>query len=301
MFVEMSHMCTETSFDVEMVGLFGHPVGHSLSPAMHEAAIRSMGIQAVYKAFDVAPQDLPAAMAALRLLQFRGINLTIPHKEAALPLVDELTSTAARVGAINTVLRDGQRLIGDNTDGAGYVAALQSDLGLQVAGMHVAILGAGGAAKAIADALLDEGCQRVQLYNRNGARAQALGMHLQQYYSARRIMTAPLAEFNSAGLDLLINTTPVGMLGHLDGASPVAESHLRSDLIVSDIVYRPLHTPLLVAAAAHGAKIHDGTGMLVFQGALALSRWFGVVAPSLVMRNRLLDVLQQEELEQHHA
>ncbi len=280
--------------DIALVGVFGHPVGHSLSPIMHMAAIHKLGLGAIYQAFDVAPERLPEALTALRVLRFRGINLTIPHKEAALPLMDDLTDAAARVGAVNTVIRDGDRLIGDNTDGQGYLLSLQTELGLDPSGIRVAILGAGGAAKAIASALLMADCAGVTIYNRDVSRAKMLCAHLKQFYNSERLGFAAIADVRGSGVDLLINTTPVGMMGHLEGMLPLDEAQIHSHMIVSDIVYRPIETSLLQRAASRGARTHDGTGMLAYQGALAFERWFGVMPDASLMKETLRRVLQGE-------
>lgn len=277
---------------VTFLTILGHPIGHSVSPTMQAAAIREAGLRAVYGAVDVPPERLGDAIKGLRALGFRGANVTIPHKEAVVAALDDLTDEARRIGAVNTIVRDADRLIGDNTDGEGWRRSLEEECASSVAGLRAVIAGAGGAARAIADALLAAGCERVTLLNRHEARAAALAAHLEVWHGRGRVFTHALDASQLADCDLFVNTTPVGMEGHADGQIPVAPSSLREDLIVSDIVYRPTWTPLLIAARETGCRIHGGLGMLVYQGALAFERWFGVAANTDSMRAAAVEALK---------
>ncbi len=261
--------------------LLAHPVGHSLSPVMHAAAYRHLGIDARYLALDVAPEALEGAVQGLRRPDVAGANVTIPHKQAVIPWLDGLTEAARRVGAVNTVVPSGGRLIGDNTDGEGFLRALD-ELGVAPAGLAAVVLGAGGAARAVALALLGAGTE-VALYNRGRARAERLATELAPAGGIRVLAAEALPEAVAAA-GLLVQATPVGMEGVAEGISPLPDGVLPEAGAVVDLVYRPRRTALLTAARAAGLTVQDGLPMLVHQGALALERWFGVAAPVEVMR-----------------
>lgn len=257
------------------LAVIGHPIGHTLSPVLHRAAFRALGIDASYTAYDVAFERLPEVVRAMRTLEFRGFNVTIPHKTAVIDLLDECTPTALRMGAVNTVYVSDGKWIGDNTDGAGYLLSLGREHGFAVQGKRAVLLGAGGAAMGVADALLGAGLDALWILNRHRAKAEALARRLAQHYQTN-IVTGTIAEWPRERVDLLINATPVGMVGFLEGELPVPPDVFHERMLVSDLVYRPLVTPLLAAADKAGAKTSGGLGMLVGQGALAFERWFGV-------------------------
>lgn len=253
--------------------LLGHPVAHTLSPAMHAAAFRALGLDAAYLAIDVAPADLEVAVRGTRALGFRGLNLTIPHKEAVMSLVqpDEM---ASRIGAVNTV--DLRTMTGHNTDGVGVVRALRAE-GVEPRGMRVLVMGAGGAARAVAVALSQEGA-RLTVANRDVDRARRV---------AAGIPGAAARGLESVGalarqMDLVVNATPVGM--HPDiGSALVTRDDLRPGQVVFDTVYNPPQTRLLAEARAAGAQAVNGVKMLVHQGAESLRIWLGVQPPLDVM------------------
>lgn len=274
------------------VALLAHPAGHSLSPLMHNAAFEDVGIDAHYEALDVAPAELPTVMNQLRRAPYLGANVTVPHKEAVLHLVDELTPAAAAVGAVNTLIRRGARLVGHNTDGAGFVQAL-GEIGLgATAGLSEAnclVLGAGGAARAVVHALLAAGAS-VHVANRNPERAAVLAADLGSASGATNgaYVAADVLELLPT-TNLLINTTSVGMRGGSDPYSTPLIEAANLDLLpieaaVVDLVYRPAVTPLLAAAESRGLLVQNGLPMLVRQGALAFEAWTGVEAPVSVMR-----------------
>jgi len=279
---------------MNLLAVLGHPIGHSLSPVMHEAAAQQLGLDVRYIPIDVRPQRLREALAALVELGFRGANLTIPLKQTALELVDECSEDARRIGAINTLEFVGGRVLGSNTDGQGWLTSLQTEVGVHVRGMRVALLGAGGAARAIADALLVAGVERVDIYNRTEQRAERLADAPSRWHCCHRIAGGALTACATGKVDLLVQTTALGMSHYAEDQLPIAVELLHADLIVSDIVYRPLMTPLLLAARARGARIHGGVGMLVGQGALAFHKWFRVQPPLAVMRAALLSVLEEK-------
>jgi shikimate dehydrogenase len=256
-----------------LAGVMGWPVAHSLSPRLHGHWLRRHRVDGAYVPLPVLPERLEQALCVLPLLGFAGTNLTIPHKEAAVPLVDRLSPAAERIGAVNTIVvePDGT-LSGDNTDGFGFIASLsERRVGWHAAAGPAVVLGAGGAARAIAAALLDAGVPEVRLLNRTAERAHTLAAELggpvHPVEWARR--SAALAD-----AALLVNTTSLGMHGQppldltLDALPPTA--------LVTDVVYTPLITPLLALARARGNPVVDGLGMLLHQARPGFRAWFGV-------------------------
>jgi shikimate dehydrogenase len=243
-------------------GVMGHPVRHSLSPVIHNGAFGRMGLNAVYVAFEVT--DLPAAVSGIRGLGIRGASVTIPHKTAILPLLDGLDAVAEKIGAVNTVAWKNGKLIGYNTDWQGALSALEEKTALR--DRRVVLLGAGGAARAIAFGLKQKGC-RVFLFNRTLAKAARLAAELGFVHGA-------LASIESLDADILINATSVGMAPH-DDESPLPNNLLRPGMTVMDIVYSPWQTKLLREGEASGCQTIDGLGMLAHQGAAQIEIWFG--------------------------
>lgn len=258
--------------------VIGDPVAHSLSPIMHNRALAARGLPGVYVGFHVT--DLPAAIAGIRALGVRGVSVTLPHKVVVIPLLDEIDETARAIGAVNTIVNDAGVLKGTNTDGAGALKALATVT--DVTGRRTAILGAGGAARAVARALSKAGA-KVALFNRTAARAAALARQLD-------LKWAPLTNLAQWGPEILINATPVGMMPDT-AALPVNADVLDQTMVVMDIVYSPLETPLLAAARLRGCTTVDGAHMLVFQGAAQFERWTGVAAPVAVMRQAVIEAL----------
>lgn len=256
------------------LALLAHPAGHSVSPAMQAAALAALGLPGRYDALDVPPDELPAAVAALRRAPWLGANVSVPHKTAVVTLLDELRPAARRLGAVNVVVRDGARLIGDNTDLAGFDRALD-DVGRFGPETAAVVLGAGGAARAVVAALRDRGV-RVRVANRSPERARALVVAL----SAPEVVVLTPHEVDDAvrGADLLVQTTSVGMEGGPTG-SPLPAGVLPRAGAVVDLVYRPPWTPLLRAAAGAGLRVQNGLPMLVHQGAAAFEAWTGRAAP----------------------
>lgn len=274
----------------QLAFLLGHPVGHSHSPAMHRAAFAATGLNAVYLPWAVAPERLAAAIQGLRAMEnLLGANVTVPHKEAVIPLLDELTPEASVMGAVNTLLIRGGRFVGDNTDGSGFLAALHEDLDCQVAGDTVAVLGAGGAARAIAVSLARAGARRILVLNRSPDRADRLAELVRAASPGCEVETGALAPGwrleATPALRLLINTTSLG----LQASDPplFAYASLAPPVAVYDLIYNPPETPLLRAARNAGCRAQNGLGMLLHQGALAFERWTGRAAPLAAMREVL--------------
>ncbi len=259
----------------QVTAVIGHPVAHSVSPAIVNAAYEAAGLDWVFVAFDVQPGRAADALTAMRSLGVRGLSVTMPHKDDVFASVDELTERATTIGAVNCVTRVGDRLVGDNTDGRGLLLSLADDPGTDVGGLAVGVIGAGGAARSIVSASAEAGATSIVVVNRTESRAVAtVGV---APLVARVGSLADLAE-----CDVIINATSVGMGD--DTALAVPIEVLRAGQVVVDIVYHPLDTPLLRAARQVGATAVDGLGMLVGQAALAFAMWTGEVAPLDAMR-----------------
>lgn len=254
----------------QLCGVVLHPAAHTRSPAMHNAAFAALGIDAVYLAFDVLPEALPAAIAGARALGVRQLAVSLPHKEAVIPLLDEVDDVARRIGAVNTVtLREG-RLVGTNTDWLGAVRALERETSLE--GKHVVVLGAGGTARAVVWGARARGA-RVTVLNRTRERAEKLAAELSA-------TAGGLEELARIGGDVLVNTTSVGLRSD---HSPVPAEAIPPGCVVLDAVYDPPRTRLLRDAEARGARIVPGKWMLVHQAAEQLRLWSGREAPIEVM------------------
>ena len=271
--------------NTRVYGILGHPVSASLSPAMQNAAFQALGINAVYLAFPVLPDDLPGAAAGLAAANIAGFNLTVPHKQAILPLLREITTEAKAIGAVNTVRCDENGMAGTNTDGEGFLLSLQTDLAWTPQHKQVLLLGAGGAARGIAIGLLGAGLAALHIANRAVDRAEALAADCRALYPAAGVTASGLEGLEDSAPHLLVNATSVGM-GEA-GGSPLELAPLGVREAVIDIVYYPAETPLLAQARARGLAHTNGLGMLLHQGALAFRFWTGQQPPLEVMRAAL--------------
>ena len=252
-------------------GIIGNPLQHSLSPWMQERFAEQTGMDFLYAPFPVLAEQLPEAIRGLQALGVRGVNVTIPHKEAALQLVDELSPRARAIGAVNTLLLADGRVYGENTDVTGFARALRRHAGA-VSGPSL-VIGAGGAARAVLHALAAEGATPIYLTNRTLARAEALAaefpnLPIRPLALSRTAITPLLSE-----LHLVVNTSSRGLRG--ENHPEINLECLRKASIVCDIVYKPLQTPLLVAAQSNGLRCVDGLGMLIEQGAESFRIWTG--------------------------
>ena len=257
-----------------LAGVMGWPVAHSRSPRIHGYWLEEKGIDGAYLPLAVRPENLDAALAALPALGFRGCNLTAPHKEAALACMDALSETARRIGAVNTVtVADDGGLCGDNTDGFGFVGHLRQEAPGWETAAPVAMLGAGGAARAVVDALSAAGVPEIRLLNRTGERAAALAEEAGE--TVRPLSWKRRAEALS-DCSLLVNTTNLGQVGK--PALDLDLGRLPADAAVYDLVYAPLETGLLKAARARGHTTVDGLGMLIHQARPGFAAWFGAQA-----------------------
>ena len=278
----------------QLLGVIGHPIEHSLSPAMHNAAIAQLGINAVYLPFPVAPADLSTALAGFRAIGLRGFSVTIPHKQSILPLLSEISDLAQTIGAVNTLYPTARGWGGTNTDAAGFIAPLTT---LRIWESTIAvILGNGGAARAVVAGCMQLGCQQIHIVGRNPAKLQPF---LESWQSSPRSATLSVHEWNHLPnllphTDLLVNTTPIGMSPQLEASplSPTDLEPLKADAIAYDLIYTPRPTQFLRYAQAQGANPIDGLEMLVQQGAVALTLWLQQPAPIEIMRQALLDQLK---------
>ena len=273
--------------------IIGDPVGHSLSPVMHNAAFKELGLTLVYVAFTVPAKDLKHAVLGAKSLGLKGLNVTMPHKNEVMKYLDDLDATAKSVGAVNTILNNQGKLVGYNTDGKGAMIALQEN-GVSSEKKKLVLLGAGGAAQAIAH----EAAQDVNdliILNRNAEKAKKLVNSLPKNLDAS-VKSGPLSsnvlEQELETADILINATSVGMHPNIE-SSPVPFELLRSDLSVMDIIYNPLETKLLKDAKTAGAKVISGLEMLIYQGAVAFHIWTNCPAPVDVMRKAALNALKK--------
>jgi shikimate dehydrogenase len=277
--------------------VFGDPVAHSLSPQMQNAALKACGIDVQYARFQITAEELKPALKFLPSLGFLGVNLTFPHKIAARAIVDEVDLAAEKIGAINAIRVDQERLLGANTDGVGFARAIRSEFSVDLRDLRVLLLGAGGGAgRAIARQCASEGCERLVLVNRDIQKVEQLAAELKPFFIDARV-SAPVARlevapweeralrFQIANVDLVVNATSLG----LNRSDPpvLAPALLVPHLMVYDIIYSPMGTPLLNAAADAGARGANGLSMLLHQGALSFEQWFDREAPIEAMRAAL--------------
>lgn len=271
----------------KIVGVFGWPVAHTASPAMHNAAFKTLKMNWAYLAFPVDPQNLRSALLGARDMGFVGVNLTVPHKILALDLVDEVDAEARQLGAVNTVLFKDDRLLGFNTDGYGIVKALQEDFNLTVTGKHVLILGAGGVGRAIAVKCALEGAAMVSVANRTREKIKPIAAEFAATQTPCRSLALNVDAIRQVigGVDVVINATSVGLKA---GDSLGLPAELFSEkLFVYDAIYRPAETELLRLAASAGARVANGASLLLHQGVKAFEIWTGCKAPVAVMRRAL--------------
>jgi shikimate dehydrogenase len=275
-------------------GLFGYPVKHTLSPCMHNAAFAATGLNAVYLPFEVKPQEIKLGIKAVKALGISGINITIPHKEKCIPFLDGLSDEAKAIGAVNTIVNRKGKLIGYNTDGTGFMTALNINLHFAPKGKSVFILGAGGAAKAVATVLAMGGVKKIILCDVVRSRAVQLVRQLKGDFKKlqAKVWNFPLPVSKlklPLDIDLLVNATPVGM--KYRDPLLVAPGSLREGLTIFDLVYNHPETKLVSLARAKGLKADTGLGMLLFQGAIAFSLWTQKKAPLEIMRKALLKAM----------
>ena len=285
------------SGNTKICGLIGDPIGHSVSPVMHNAAFSKLGLDYIYLPFRVGVENLARAIDGVKALNIRGLNVTIPHKVAVIPLLDELELLAEKTGAVNTIVNDKGHLKGYNTDAAGFLKSLL-ERGVEPRGKKVVVLGAGGASRAISFTLAEGGAEIVIL---NRKLEMDWAVELAGSISRFSIKEAEALELNDDNLssalkaaDILVNATSIGMSPDIN-RSPVPAGQLHPGLVVFDVVYNPLKTRLLAEAEAAGAETISGIEMLVWQGALAFELWTGASAPIYIMKAEAIKALKDYE------
>ena len=262
-----------------LLGLIGSPVEHSLSPVVHNHAFAAVGYNGIYLAFKVI--DLDSAIKGIKALNLKGVSVTIPHKVNVMQYLDEVDDAAAKIGAVNTIVNHNGKLVGHNTDCRGALEALRTKTAVE--GKSVAVIGAGGAARAIGFGLASSG-GRVTIFNRSKANGERLADALKAEF-------LPLSEWLPDRYEILINTTPVGMYPDID-STLLPKKNLSKEMVVMDIVYNPLKTRLLKEAEAQGCRTISGISMFVFQAALQFKLWTGEKAPLDIMQRSLLEALK---------
>ncbi len=275
---------------LKILGVIGDPISHSLSPIMHNAGLAALKLPYIYMPFRVTLEELPEFFSTLKKRGIYGLNVTIPHKQNVIPFLDSLSREARLMGAVNTILGQGKKLVGANTDGEGFISSLQQEADYEVKGKQVILLGAGGAARALGVALGINHAREVVILNRTAKNAFDLAVELDKKFKNTLFAAGPLhpidpSHWNQA--DLLINATS------LESRLSLPLNKLSSKAMVCDIVYTPLETPLLKKAKKIGLKIHPGWGMLLHQGMLSFELWTGKKAPYEVMKKALLEALSK--------
>ena len=261
----------------QLLGVIGHPVSHSLSPLMHNAALAKLGLDYVYLPFPITPENLESAIAGFASIGVVGFSITIPHKQAILPLLSEISPIAQAIGAVNTVTRQGDKWVGTNTDVEGFIAPLQTTYHQDWSQKKAVILGNGGAARAVVAGCIQLGLAEIHVVGRNLQKLQAFHQSWQNSAFAEKFQVHEWQELPNLlhQANLLVNTTPIGMYPHVD-ESPLSSQemgYLPGDAIVYDLIYIPKPTKFLHLAEKQGAIIIDGLEMLVQQGAAALKIW----------------------------
>ncbi len=279
------------------LAIFGYPLGHTLSPVMHNAAAHALGLPYRFTAYEVHPDRYEEAVRGASAMGFAGFCVTIPHKVATFSLVDDLSEDARLMGAVNMVTfeNDG-KLKGHNTDGSGWLRSLQEETGVSPEGKRCLLLGAGGAARAIAIKLAQTGAAHIEIRNRTAEKAISLAREVKSHFPEIEISGGGLEKLESAarGRDIIVNTTSLGMTGDKtrEAACCLPEQFIPPESICADAVYNPLDTPFLKAARRKGARTVSGIGWLLHQGALGWELWTGTQMPIDHVHEKMLEALQ---------
>lgn len=265
--------------NTKILGLLGYPLGHSISPLLHNSTIKELGLNYIYLPFQVSEERLLDAIKGLKALNFRGINVTIPYKEKILPFLDSIEPQADRIGSVNTIVNENNFLIGYNTDITGLIRMIKEDGDFDIKGKNVLIIGAGGTARTAGIATLSEGAAAVYILNRTREKGEKLIEEWRKVYPEVVMEAGPLESLYYKdlikGIDLLIDTTPVGMTPNIDVPPVMDSTYLHSNMLVVDLVYNPEKTSLLKAAEKVGADRINGLGMLLYQGIESFKLWTG--------------------------
>ncbi len=282
------------NYRADLTGVFGDPVDDNPTGVVEEAAYAAKGLNYRYLTIKVLPDDLEAAIQSVRIFGMKGVNLTMPHKIRVIPYLDELSQAASIIGAVNTVINRNGKLIGENTDGKGFTLSLQDD-GVDLTGKKITILGAGGAARAIAVECALAGAGRITIINRSEGHGEELAKLVSEQTPADGVFIkweqqAVIPE----DTDILINGTPIGLKPDDNQRPDIDYDKITSEMHVCDVVFNPASTLFLQEAAAHGAEVHSGLGMLVRQAAINFTLWTGEEAPLDVMTRALQAEFEDE-------
>jgi len=276
------------NFKAELVACLGQPVAENPTGAMQEAAFHALGLNWRYLTIEVPPAKLCDAIMGVRAFGMQGINLTIPHKVAVIEYLDEIAPDAAIIGAVNTVRRSDNRLIGENTDGKGFLRGVRADAGVDPKGKRVVILGAGGAARAIVTELALAGASDVLVLNRSASRGEQMVADVLSKTNAPIRFAQWLGTYAVPGdTDILVNATSIGLYPDVDSMPPVTLDSAHPGMLVCDVVFNPPETLLIRAARRRGLAVLDGLAMLVYQGVIGFELWTGQKAPEEVMKDAL--------------
>ena len=268
----------------QRLGIIGHPIGHSISPVFQQAALNAISFDGTYQAWDVAPDEVGEFVEGLRAPGTLGINVTVPHKEAVIPFLDGVDQWASTAGAVNTIVNQNGRLSGHNTDGIGFLRALREGAGFEPRGRDALVLGAGGSARGVVYALARVGVAQMFIANRTVERAQRLAHLAIDNGVATEAVELSEAPSFAREVALIVNCTSVGMVhGPDETGTHLVAAEIPPGVLVNDLVYNPLETPLLREAARAGATTLGGIQMLVYQGAASFEMWTGQDAPVQVM------------------
>jgi len=287
----------------KFIGLIGYPVNHSISPYFQQAALDFYQLDIHYEAWETKPGKLEATMTRLREPQNLGANVTVPYKETVLPLLDEVDELAGLIGAVNTIVKRDDKLVGFNTDARGFIQALSKERHFESESKRVAILGAGGVARAVCFALVQQKANSLVIINRTTARAETLADSLRRYVAQigleTEVNTLPWQSSTSSKTfnhcHLIVNCTTTGMIySPQEGQSPLSFEVIPKDVLVYDLVYNPYPTPLLQLALKAGADTLGGLAMLVYQGAASFELWTGRKAPIDIMFGKAREALPGE-------
>ena len=279
------------SSHTKLLCIIGYPIEHSMSPTMHNPALQELGLDYVYVAFEVHPDNLKNAVDAIRALGIKGINVTIPHKETIMKFLDEIDPISEKMGAINTIKNDEGYLKATNTDAAGAKKSL-IDAGFTIEGKNIVFVGSGGAARSIAY-ILSEDAKRVVLTDIVEERAVTVAKEISKNMGANvegKLASDKVLADEIKNADLLINATPIGMYPK-EGISPISKDLLHQELFVFDVIYNPMETQLMKEAAGIGCKTLSGLDMLVNQGVIAFEWWTGKTPNSKLMKDKIIDFL----------
>jgi len=286
-------MGDDISYKAELVGVFGYPVAENPSVVMQEAGFRALGLNWRYLTIEVYEEDLADAMKGLRAYNMRGVNLTMPHKVTVLKYLDDVAPDAMIMGAVNTVVRKGKQLVGENTDGKGFLTALGQDAGADPSGKRVVVFGAGGAARAITVELALAGAAHITVVNRTKKRGETLvGILTDNTGTEARFVSWDETFEIPPETEIVVNATSIGFFPDVSAKPDIEYDSITGDMIVCDVVPNPPYTPFLKEAKKRGARIVNGQGMVVYQGAIGFELWTGHKAPVDVMKKALEGTLK---------